>query len=111
MTAGTSDLDEAERFLAQAIADVRERVLNPRRRKRTWEEAVMRYLNESTKATLANEAIQFKFPHRYLTKKPLEDINKRFHHSSSIRQEPSSAARGVEPDRPVGCRAATRQAS
>ena len=74
-SAGTGSLDEAEKILAQSIAEIRERIINPQRRKRIWEEAVTRYLNESTKATLANEAIQFKFLHRYLTKKPLDEIN------------------------------------
>lgn len=72
---GTSNHDEAEKILAQFIANVREQVLSPCRRKRVWEEVVTRYLNESRKATLADDAMQFKFLHRYLTQKPLEDIN------------------------------------
>lgn len=72
---GTSNHDEAEKILAQSIAEVREQVLKPCRPKRIWEEAVTKYLNESRKSSLADDAMQFKFLHWYLTKKPLEDIN------------------------------------
>ena len=55
-SAGTSDLQEAERYLAKIIDDIRQATVYGVRAKRTFREAATKYLNEAVKRSLGRDA-------------------------------------------------------
>ena len=78
---GTSDLAEAERFLAHVIEEIRNAEIYGLRPKRTFRQAATRYLKEATKTTIADDAMHLKMLDRFIGDVPLEAI-----HMGSLQQ-------------------------
>ena len=57
---GTSEIEEAERYLARRMEEIRQAEVYGVRPKRTFRQAATKYLEESTKATLRDSAIMLK---------------------------------------------------
>ncbi len=57
---GTSDLEEAERFLARRMEQIRQATVYGVRPKRSFREAATKYLNESQKARLRDDALHLR---------------------------------------------------
>ncbi len=72
---GTSDLAEAERFLAHVIEETRNAQIYGLRPKRTFRQAGTRYLKEATKASIADDALHLKTLDRFIGDLPLEAIH------------------------------------
>ncbi len=53
---GESEIERAEEYLARRIEEIRQAEIFGVRPKRTWRQAVIKYLNEETKATLREDA-------------------------------------------------------
>jgi integrase len=77
----TSDLAEAERYLAHRIEDIRLARIYGVRQKRTFREAATKYLQESTKATLCEDARQLKYLDPHIGDLQLESV-----HMGTLRQ-------------------------
>ncbi len=71
---GTSDIEEAERFLARRMEQLRQADVYGVRPKRTWRQAATKYLNEATKATLREDARQLKLLDPFIGASPLEAV-------------------------------------
>jgi integrase len=72
---GTSDLAEAERYLAHRMEEIRQAEVYGVRPKRTWREAAIKYLNEATKATLGEDSRQLEYLDPYIGDLPLEAVH------------------------------------
>jgi integrase len=72
---GTSDLKEAERFLAHRIEQARNAEIYGIRPKRTFREAATRYLNETTKVSLCEDARELKHLDPYIGDLSLDAIH------------------------------------
>src|SRR5208283_2461709 len=72
---GTSDLAEAERFLAHVIEEIRNAQIYGLRPKRTFRQAATRYLKEATKTSIADDAMHLKMLDRFIGDLPLEAIH------------------------------------
>jgi len=72
---GTSDLAEAERFLAHVIEEVRNAQIYGLRPKRTFRQAATRYLKEATKSSIADDAMHLKMLDGFIGDLPLEAIH------------------------------------
>jgi integrase len=72
---GTSDLAEAERFLAHVIEEIRNAQIYGLRPKRTFRQAATKYLKEATKTTIADDAMHLKMLDRFIGDLPLEAIH------------------------------------
>ena len=53
---GTSDLEEAERYLARRMEEIRQAEVYGVRPTRTFRQAAIKYLNEATKASIDRDA-------------------------------------------------------
>lgn len=72
---GTGDLEEAERYLARRIEDVRQAVIYGVRPERTFREAATKFLLESVKRSLIDDAQQLKLLDHYVGDMPLDKIH------------------------------------
>ena len=72
---GTSDLTEAERYLAFRTEQIRQAEIYGVRPKRIFRDAAIRYLNEATKTTLSEDARQLKYLDPYIGHLPLEGVH------------------------------------
>jgi integrase len=71
----SSDLAEAERYLAYRAEHLRRTQLYGERPTRTFREAATRYLREAEKATLVDDARQLRFLDPYIGDLPLEAVH------------------------------------
>ncbi|MEW6347680.1 MAG: site-specific integrase [Thermodesulfobacteriota bacterium] len=72
---GTSDLAEAERYLAHRIEEIRNAVIYGVRPHYIWREAATRYLREADKASLVEDARQLKYLDPYIGHLQLEAVH------------------------------------
>jgi integrase len=72
---GTSSLAEAERFLAHLIEEVRKAQIYGIRPKRTFRQAATKYLKETTKASIAVDAMHLRLLDPFIGELPLEAIH------------------------------------
>lgn len=72
---GTSDLEEAERYLNKRIHELREEFVFGEKRQRTFIEAATKYLNEETKKSLDRDAVTLKAVIPYIGDFPLEQVH------------------------------------
>ena len=72
---GTGDLEEAERFLARRIEQIRQATVYGVRPKRNFREAATKYLNESQKARLRDDALHLRLLDTYIGDLPLESVH------------------------------------
>ncbi|MDO8954442.1 MAG: site-specific integrase [Gammaproteobacteria bacterium] len=73
---GTSNFEEAERYLARRIEDVRQAVIYGVRLKRTFREAATKYLDENAqKASIGDDAYSLRTLDKYIGNLPLENIH------------------------------------
>ena len=72
---GTSDLEEAERYLNRRIHELREEFVHGEKRQRTFIEAATKYLNEETKKSLDRDAVTLKAVMPYIGELPLEQVH------------------------------------
>lgn len=72
---GTGNLAEAERYLAHRIEEVRNARVYGVRPKRIFREAATKYLNEATKTSIADDALQLKLLDPYIGDLFLENIH------------------------------------
>lgn len=72
---GTSDLEEAERFLARRMEQIRQATVYGVRPKRSFREAATKYLNESQKARLRDDALHLRLLDPYIGDLPLESVH------------------------------------
>ncbi|MFH1114887.1 MAG: tyrosine-type recombinase/integrase [Pseudomonadota bacterium] len=72
---GTSSLEEAEEYLARRMETVRQQRVFGVKEPRTFREAAIRYLNESTKKTIREDTRQLGYLDPYLGDLPLEAVH------------------------------------
>lgn len=72
---GTSDLEEAERYLAKRITEFRGQLLYGERRSYTFIEAATKYLKEVEKKSLDRDAVTLKAAVPFIGELPLEQIH------------------------------------
>jgi integrase len=72
---GESDLGKAEEFLARKIEQIRQAGIYGVRPKRTFRQAAIKYLNETTKRSLKRDAIELKKLDPYIGSLPVESIH------------------------------------
>ncbi len=72
---GTDNLEEAERYLAKRLEDIRQQVVYGIRPKRTFRQAATKYLNETQKRSLDRDAGCLKNLDRYIGEMPIEKIH------------------------------------
>jgi len=72
---GTSDLKEAERYLAFRMEEIRLAKLYGVRRKRIFREAATKFLNEATKKTIVEDARHIRFLDEFIGELPLDAIH------------------------------------
>jgi hypothetical protein len=72
---GTSDLAEAERYLAHRMEQIRKAEVYGVRPKRTFREAATRYLNEATKVSVCEDARELKHLDPYIGDLSLDAIH------------------------------------
>jgi len=72
---GSSDLEEAERYLAQRITEFRGQLIYGERKSYTFIEAATKYLKEEQKKSLDRDAVTFKAVMPYIGDMPLERIH------------------------------------
>ena len=72
---GTSNLAEAERYLAHRMEQIRQAETYGVRPKRTFREAATKYLNEATKVTISDDAMHLKFLDPFIGDLNLEAIH------------------------------------
>lgn len=72
---GTVDLEEAERYLAQRITEVRGQLIYGERKSYTFIEAATKYLNEVDKKSLNRDAVTLKAAVPIIGKLPLEKLH------------------------------------
>jgi integrase len=72
---GTSDIKEAERFLAHRVEQIRNAEIYGIRPKRTFREAAIRYLEEENKASMRCEAIQLRMLDPFIGDLSLEAVH------------------------------------
>lgn len=72
---GTSDLKEAERYLAKRIEEIRQETIYGVRSKRTFRQAATKYLNEGTKRSLARDAQDLMIVVPFIGHLPLENVH------------------------------------
>jgi integrase len=72
---GTSDLKEAERFLAFRSEQIRNAKIYGVRPRRTFREAATKYLEEEEKASMRCEAMQLKMLEPFVGNLPLESVH------------------------------------
>lgn len=71
---GTSNLEEAERYLNRRIYELREEFVHGEKRQRTFIEAATKYLKEETKKSLERDAVTLKAVMQYIGDLPLEQV-------------------------------------
>jgi integrase len=86
---GASDLEEAEAFLARRIDEIRQAKVYGIRPRRTFRQAATKYLNESVKATIEDDALLLKVLDGYIGGLPLNQV-----HMGTL--QPFIAARRVQ---------------
>lgn len=72
---GTSDLEEAERYLAKRIAEFRDQLIYGERKSYTFIEAATKYLKEVKKKSLDRDAVTLKAAVPFIGDMPLEQIH------------------------------------
>lgn len=72
---GTSNLEEAERYLAKRVTDFRNQTIFGARKVYTFIEAATKYLNEVDKKSLDRDAVTLKAVMPFIGKLPLEQIH------------------------------------
>jgi integrase len=72
---GTSDLKEAERYLAHRIEEIRNAEIYGIRPKRTFREAAIRYLDEATKSSIDRDAHMLKILDPYIGGLTLKEVH------------------------------------
>jgi len=72
---GTGNLAEAERYLAHRMEEIRNARFYGVRPKRTWREAATKYLSESGKSSLRQDADHLKWLDPYIGDLPLEGVH------------------------------------
>ena len=72
---GTSNLAEAEKYLAHRMEQIRQAEIYGVRPKRTFREAATKYLNEATKATIREDARQLRYLDPYIGDLSLEAVH------------------------------------
>ncbi len=72
---GTSDLEEAERYLARRMEELRQAEVYGVRPRRAFRQAAIKYLNEADKATLAKDAWSLKRIDQFIGNLPLENVH------------------------------------
>jgi integrase len=72
---GASDLEEAERYLARRLEQIREADVYGMRPRRTFRQAAIKYLNEAEKVTLAKDAWSLKRIDRFIGGLQLENVH------------------------------------
>jgi len=72
---GTHDLKEAERYLAHRMEEVRQAAVYGVRPTRTWREAATKYLRETTKASVKEDARHLKQLDPYIGDLPLAAVH------------------------------------
>ena len=72
---GTSDIEEAERYLARRLEEIRQAEIYGVRPKRTWRQAAIKYLNEATKASVKDAAWHLKILDPFIGDLPLECVH------------------------------------
>jgi integrase len=71
----TSDLKEAERYLAHRMEEIRQASVYGVRPKRTWRQAATKYLNEATKTSLPRDAVLLGILEPFIGNLPLESVH------------------------------------
>jgi len=75
-SSGTSDLEEAEKYLARRLEEVRQAVIYGVRPKRTFQEAATKFLLENQhKRSLCDDAGQLKLLVQFIGNMPLESVH------------------------------------
>jgi integrase len=72
---GTGNLEEAEKYLARRIEQIRQAEVYGVRPKRIWGQAATKYFDEATKATLPEDARQLRLLVPYIGDLPLEAVH------------------------------------
>lgn len=72
---GTSDLEEAERYLARRMEEIRQAEVYGVRPKRTFRQAATKYLGEATKTTIAEDARNLELLDPFIGDLPLEAVH------------------------------------
>jgi integrase len=72
---GTSDLAEAERYLARQLEEIRKAEVYGVRPRRTFRQAATKYLNECRKVSIADDALFLKALDPYIGGLPLESVH------------------------------------
>lgn len=72
---GTSEIEEAEKYLAHRMEEIRQAAVYGVRPKRVWREASTKYLREATKASLSRDADLLEILDRFIGDLPLEAIH------------------------------------
>ncbi len=72
---GTSNLAEAERYLAFRMEEVRQVAIYGARPKRTFRQAAIKYLNEATKVSLVEDARHLRYLDPFIGDLPLEGVH------------------------------------
>ena len=72
---GTSNLAEAEKYLAHRMEQIRQAEIYGVRPKRTFREAATKYLNEATKATIREDARELRYLEPYIGDLSLEAVH------------------------------------
>ena len=72
---GESDLARAEEYLARRVEEIRQAAIYGVRPKRSFRQAATKYLNEETKATLAEDAMHLRFLDPYIGDLCLDQVH------------------------------------
>ncbi len=72
---GTSDLREAERYMVHRLEEIRQQEVYGVRPQKTWKEAVVRYLDEETKASIRLDMVQLRHLDSYLGDLQLHQVH------------------------------------
>jgi integrase len=72
---GTSDIEEAERFLARRMEQIRQAEVYGIRPERSFRQAATKYLNEATKSRIADDALHLKLVKPFIGDLPLESVH------------------------------------
>ena len=72
---GSSSLEEAERYLAKRITEIREQLIYGARKSYTFIEAATKYLKEEDKKSIDRDAVTLKVVMPYIGELPLEQIH------------------------------------
>lgn len=71
---GTVEISEAERYLAHRVAEIRRVEIYGERPSVTFHDAAIKYIEEATKITIAEDARVLKYLDRYIGKLPLKNV-------------------------------------